>query len=291
MVAAIRTFTGETDGDYKGTATNWYADTEPVANDYVRIALENASNIIGDDYTALSMATWMIEKNMPKLVGTLALPLMIDAVAVTLSGTGAQHLYFNDASTINVLQAASNSTDNSYGLNLTGVENDNLLVDISGGGAVSIGWRGVASEYANIELARGTLYIGPGVITNADTKITTVKATGGKLTTNANIATGTFTGSSNVVVEAGAYSTALYGQESSSINITGGGTITLLDLDDGCFVDFDSNYVVPIIVTNCNVRSKNVRIRDTYGRVTWAGGIVDIGGKFDLGLSKTLAIS
>ncbi len=290
MASATRTFTGETDGDYKGTATNWYADTEPVANDYVRIALENENDIDGADYTALSMLTWLIENNMPKLVGTLAAPLQIDGVAVTVEGTGAQHLYFKDATSIRVFQAASTSSDNEYGLNLTGVENEDILIRTASGGKVAIGWRGVAAEYKDIILERGTLYLGEGVIANGDTKITTVKVEGGKLITYAAIATATYTGSASVDVEGGAYSTALYGLEGARINVNGGGTITLLDLDDEATLDFDGGYLLPITVTNCNVRSKGVDIIDTHNRVTWTNAVVDLGDRYGFGAGSTLTI-
>jgi len=278
-------WTGDASTTVYATDGNWYNDgPAPVATDNVIIAFGASQNIAGADHDGYELTSFLVELGMPKTIGSHATPLLIDAVTVNLAGTGAQFYGLNDATIVNVNQAATSSTETGYGLNLTGAANDAIVVRPVNPGTVSIGWQGVTGAYADVLLERGKLLMDTGATTS------TLKATGGTLISNVAIATVTLQGNSKTQWDIGAITT-LTGREQARININSTGAITTINAYDNCVIDFDGGGNQTIAVANLNIYGKNVRIIDTNKRVDWtASQVTDYANYFGLGFGAVLTI-
>ncbi len=296
-----------------GFATS-YTNSTGLVGDIIRIESEvmRIIKISGNDYTfergaggttaathatpgdiyifpLFTLASWLVEPGMAKAMGTYDLPLHLDAVKVTLSGTAEQHLYFNDATAIEVLQSARTGTNTGYGLNLYGGNvgaNDLITIRAGANDKIALGPQGQTGAFTAVLLKSGIVLLGTGLAT-----VTTFTATGGKFDNRATVTTATISGSASGEWTTAGTCVTMTGKGDSVININSTGTITNLVRKDGCIFNFEGGGTQGIIVTNATIHGETIPFIDPNKRVTWTNGIIDNDGAYGLGPGRTIDIS
>lgn len=267
-------------------AVNFSLVAVPVVNDDVIVPAESAYSIDGVDASATAISSFTVEEGYTGTIGSSTTELKLDIGGtgtsdVDFAGTGESHLYIENANDIVINNAASAPSTGLYGLSLTGLDNDNLVIQASTNASIGLApGAGEVFETDTLKIENANVYIGSGVVKKDGSTAIPLTVAGGTVTNKAalgevDVRGGTFTHSAGVIA------TGNFLGGTSYYNSTG--TLTTGHGAGNAILSFERSLQAKT-VTNFTIHDENFRPYDKHGVVTWTNDVQ--GNNIDLGKVK-----
>lgn len=252
------------------TAENWDSQAVPVSTDSIIVPDSDYSILYGLDFQSILLAAFTVEvrKKTAFIIGQKNSFFKIDADTVKYHSVGRSWLDIdNMAADMEITACGKSGTDGQFGLNLIGV-NAGMDIQAKLGSGQSLGLAAQAGEsctFVELKVVGGIVYVG------SDTGLTHIEASGGAavyskedldtLLTVWNAAVHVLEGTPAEVI----------GRESAVIYIYATGTHSQFHLYERAKLDFTKDKRAKT-VTNCDIYSEQVQVKDPDGVVTWTNG-------------------
>lgn len=186
-MASTHVWDGSDADNVYGTAANWHDAAAPATTDttiFPALAAATGVNIDGTDETAELLAATFIEAGCYVEFGSRIAYLQIDTDAFTSEGEGQAFWDIDNCAMIRIENAGYADSGYSYGFNLVGTGNTELVCDPGSGKAVSLASLGdEAFACTTIGIRSGDVDMGVGLTT------TTLNISGGNVNNRSDITT------------------------------------------------------------------------------------------------------
>jgi hypothetical protein len=160
-LTASTTTTAKTTSDWE-YAENWLESAVPVAGDAILIPASTTYDLDGGDRTGTALDEFYVETGSTITIGTQTDPLMItfsgqSTRALQCNGSGSYHLKVDYAAVLTFAPATSDSLSGLL-LHLSGLDNDQVVLDLGAYGQAFVG-RFSSAEYDEIIINSGNVLI------------------------------------------------------------------------------------------------------------------------------------